>query len=248
MGKHWKPSKVAQIDPVWRGIFVTCNRGRESQCAREIREWWEQTAELLCPEDESGADLESENTGNKKESSIEDDIEAEINAEVEALKTKRKHIVVHEKLGVECVLFVQTRYPVDPIKLVLKVVEECKNKERHAKYIQKITPIQKFVKFENMESLEQVIQESLAENCTFAIRPSLRFCEQTRDVVIPAIAKLVGTGHKVDLKNYDSLIVVEGFKTIIGVGVLNLTAEEMKSLCQLNLQQLTQKSSANLIV
>ena len=36
-----------------------------------------------------------------------------------------------------------------------------------------------------------------------------------RDMIIQKVASLVGPGHKVDLKNYDKLIVVEAYKVTI---------------------------------
>jgi hypothetical protein len=47
----------------------------------------------------------------------------------------------------------------------------------------------------------------------FAIRPSIRNNKEfLRDGVINTIAAAVGPGHKVDLKNYDLLILVEIYK------------------------------------
>ncbi len=47
----------------------------------------------------------------------------------------------------------------------------------------------------------------------FAIRPTLRnFNLITREKVIQLVAQCVGSGHQVDLKNYDLLIVVEIFQ------------------------------------
>ena len=44
----------------------------------------------------------------------------------------------------------------------------------------------------------------------FAIRPSIRNNKQfKRDEVIKTVAAAVGPGHKVDLKDYDLLIIVE---------------------------------------
>lgn len=46
----------------------------------------------------------------------------------------------------------------------------------------------------------------------FAIRPTLRNHNiLKRDSIIQKVASLVGSGHKVDLKNYDDLIIVEAY-------------------------------------
>jgi tRNA acetyltransferase TAN1 len=47
----------------------------------------------------------------------------------------------------------------------------------------------------------------------FAIRPNFRNHKVlTREVVINLVAAAVGPGHKVDLKNYDKLILIEIYK------------------------------------
>lgn len=44
----------------------------------------------------------------------------------------------------------------------------------------------------------------------YAIRPTVRNNhEWPRDILIPLVARAVGPGHTVDLKNYDALILVE---------------------------------------
>lgn len=49
-------------------------------------------------------------------------------------------------------------------------------------------------------------------NAQFAIRPTLRNHNLLkRESIIQKVASLVGPGHKVDLKNYDDLIVVEAY-------------------------------------
>jgi tRNA acetyltransferase TAN1 len=48
-----------------------------------------------------------------------------------------------------------------------------------------------------------------------------------RDAIIKTIAGLVGQPHKVDLKNYDLLIMVE----IYQVGILQAIGESVASIC-----------------
>lgn len=64
----------------------------------------------------------------------------------------------------------------------------------------------------------------------FAIRPSLRNNGKniTRDTIIKDVARLVGPGHSVDLKNYDLLILVEVYQVrtlliILGTYFIMLT-------------------------
>lgn len=47
----------------------------------------------------------------------------------------------------------------------------------------------------------------------FAIRPTLRNHNVlSRDIIIKQVATIVGPGHKVDLQNYDRLIIVEVYQ------------------------------------
>ena len=47
----------------------------------------------------------------------------------------------------------------------------------------------------------------------FAIRPTLRNLNVlSRDSIIHQVAKLVGPGHEVNLKDYDLLVIVELYK------------------------------------
>lgn len=225
---------------------MTCNRGREMQCAREIREWFEGVSESLYPNSEVELATGTDHTVLTKESSIED----EIRREVECLTaTKRKHIVVHAKLGVDCVVFVQTRYPVDPVKLMLAVCEQTVQRERTARYIQKMAPVQQFIKceegLEGVEAFQPVLAEHLRPSTRFAIRPTLRLSPVTRDKAIPAVARLVGPNHSVDLKNWDQLIMVEGLRGVLGISVIDTNAELTKKYCQFNLVQITAGMAQN---
>lgn len=213
---------------------MTCVRGRETQCAREVREWFESVAEESWP---STGDQEEEEEGE------EVDIEAEIQREVDGLKTtKRKNLVVHDKLGVECVIFVQTRNPVDPVKLCLKICQQAYNREHTSKYVQRMAPVEQFVKCDaelsDIEGLKHVLDKQMRPETSFAIRPTLRLCAVTRDAVIPAVAKLVGPKHSVNLQNYEQLILIEGFKGVLGVSVVDLPASEIQKFCRLNVAQI----------
>lgn len=83
----------------------------------------------------------------------------------------------------------------------------------------------------------------MRDNTRFAIRPTLRLTQVTRDVVIPAIAKLVGPNHKVDLQNYEQLVLVEGFKGVLGIAVIDLPASDVTKYCRLNLSQIVATNS-----
>lgn len=179
-----------------------------------------------------------------------DSIEDKILREVEGLTArKRKHIVVHAKLGVDCVVFVQTRYPVDPVKLMLEVCKQTSQGDKTARYIQRMAPVQQFIKceegLEGVEAFQPTIDKHLRPNTKFAIRPTLRLSPVTRGNVIPAVARLVGPNHSVNLKDWDQLIMVEGLRGILGVSILDTNAELTKKYRQFNLVQITAGMAQN---
>ena len=63
-----------------------------------------------------------------------------------------------------------------------------------------------------------------------------------KDEAIDLLARLVGKGHRVNLKRPDTVIIVEIFKAICGVSVV----DDFHSLCQFNLRQAVEtKPTAN---
>lgn len=79
----------------------------------------------------------------------EEDIEASIQKELEAMKESRKpkerRVFSPVAVGIECVFFMKTMKPVDPYQLVLRIcrdAQECPSpKDRKCKYINRLTPV-----------------------------------------------------------------------------------------------------------
>ncbi|OCK99545.1 uncharacterized protein K441DRAFT_653121 [Cenococcum geophilum 1.58] len=87
------------------------------------------------------------------------------------------------------------------------------------------------------KGLDEIIQQVLAPHfhgpdCAgkkFAIRPTFRNHKAlTREGVIRKVAAAVGPGHKVDLKDYDLLILVDIYKNICGMSVVGADYERLK--------------------
>lgn len=74
----------------------------------------------------------------------------------------------------------------------------------------------------------------------FAIRPTMRnHSTMKRDDIIKQVASIVGTGHSVDLKNYDLLILVDVVKNVCGVCVVDAEYDRLK---RYNLQEIFEPS------
>lgn len=169
--------------------------------------------------------------GESDDDDDDDDIEAAIAKEVKGMKqSKKTDAIVPMDLSTPCVVFVRTRKPVDPVKLVMSICEDAKstgiNKTR---YTQRLTPVT-LTGTANLEGVERVAKEVLKPHfhnehdqkpLKYAIRPTIRNHNTlSRDDIIPKIANCVGRehGHSVDLKQYDKLILVEVFKVCWNVG------------------------------
>lgn len=79
----------------------------------------------------------------------------------------------------------------------------------------------------------------------FAIKSTCRnHSVLSRDEIIKAVAESVGRdhGHKVDLKNYDKLILVEAYKGSIGMSVVDPVYDDLEKFNLGRLQDLATKS------
>lgn len=238
------------IDPSTSGIYATCNRGKEQQCRKELLNLFSDKAEEYFNLDELNEDSETEQ--NEKDLSIEEKIEKELN-DMQETKGTKKEILKSIDLGCECLVFIKTRRPIEPATFVEKLCEEfSQSKVKTTRYTQKLSPIT-FSVTPTMEEIKKLAQRVLGPHFhketnqkpyKFAIQVSKRnFNTLQKPDIIKAIAECVGRdhGHSVDLKNYDKLIMVECYKSNIGMSVVN----NYDRLERFNLQQIFEKSVDN---
>lgn len=238
------------IDPNASGIYATCNRGKEQQCRKELIDLFSDKAEEYFNLDELNEESETEK--NDKELSIEEKIQKELNDMQESKGTK-KEILKPIDLGCECLVFIKTRRPIEPATFVERICEEfSESKTKATRYTQKLSPIT-FSVTPTMEEVKKLAERVLGPHFhkktdqkpyKFAIQVSKRnFNTLQKPDIIKAIAETVGRdhGHSVDLKNYDKLIMVECYKSNIGMSVVN----NYDRLERFNLQQIFEKSIDN---
>lgn len=252
-GNQTKKPRVGggNLDPGTRGIFATCNRGRERGSRKELMGLLMDKIDQMYPEWQ--AEVEEENDDNE-ENEENEDFEAKVQAELAGLKNppagekKKKHIVEPIDLSCECLVFVKVRRPADPYALVHRLCSEAyKLGVKSSRFTQKLKPISDSVSA-SLEELKKLAQRILkphfhADNqkpVKFAIQVNRRnFNALERDDIINNIATIVGRdhGHTVDLKNYDKLIIVECFKSNIGMSVV----EDFMKFERFNLEQIFDK-------
>lgn len=119
---------------------------------------------------------------------------------------------------------------------------------KNTRYTQKLSPIT-FSVSASIEELGKLAKKVLKPHfhnetdqkpVSFAIKVTTRnFNTLTKGEIIQKVAESVGRdhGHKVDLKKYDKLILVECFKSNIGMSVVN----NYEKYQRFNLQQIFEK-------
>lgn len=142
-------------------------------------------------------------------------------------------------LNCECVTFCKTRKPIVPEEFVLSIMKDLadpKNMVKRTRYVQKLTPITYScnAKMEQLIKLANLVigphfhdPSKVKKDLKFAVEVTRRnFNTIERMDIINQVVKLVNKEgsefhHTVDLKNYDKLILVECFKSNIGMCVVD---------------------------
>ncbi|WPG97963.1 Hypothetical protein R9X50_00074600 [Acrodontium crateriforme] len=265
--------QVRVIQPGDSGIWVTCNKGKEAKCIGELRDLFNEYAELLYADQLPKAKNGDDDDDDDDDAGVAD-IESEIKAEVAGItKPSTEPLFTHIKLDVQCVVFFKTVAPVEPVSFVKRICEDAMRDpgRKRTRFAQRLSPMTLMGR-PTTEGLERVAKEVLAPHFhqepfqskkaghkrtvkaegfivmpseQFAIRPTLRNHNiLTRDSIIKQVASLVGPGHKVDLKEYDLLIVVEVYQNICGVSVVDNNFERLKRYNVAEIFDPTPKESA----
>lgn len=124
------------------------------------------------------------------------------------------------RLDTPCIVYFRTNAPISPCDFVHAICSDyASSGAKQSRWTSRLTPIEQTGKatLEGIESIaKQVLKPHFHEGQTgvkFAIRPTLRNHDVlSRTEIINTVAKCVGLQHKVDLKNYDVLILVEVYK------------------------------------
>ncbi|KAI5959735.1 uncharacterized protein KGF55_004967 [Candida pseudojiufengensis] len=247
--KKQKPNSSTTLDPNTSGIYVTCARNKEKLAIEELMSILSEKVEDLIEKSD-----DEDNDETKKELSIEEKIKAELLELEVTTKNKKSNLLQPSKLDCECVVFIKTKKPIDPVKLVYDISKDCYNSGvKNTRYTQKLTPITDSCSAtgenptEQLKLLSQRILKPHFHNekdqkpIKFAIQVSRKnFSILTSDEIKKLVAETIGRDHNhtVDLKNYDKLIIVECYKTNVGMSVV----EDYLKYSKFNLQQIYDKT------
>lgn len=231
---------VVVLEPGWQGIFATCVRGKESSARRELVEWISDLVDQKWPQESEQSPEQTQ-----PDNGIEDSIAKEI-AELSSDKSRLR--IQPCDLGCDCLIFVKLRWPINPTELAIAAAQKALNSGTTIRYTLRLTPVKLVsAKLDSLSQLEDIISHAFEGGpWKFAVYPTIRNNNQIlRDDLIRATAQLVGRtegDHKVDLKNWDKLILVEVFQSVMGLSVVGGDYEE---LSRLNLRLLCEKGALN---
>ncbi|SMN18050.1 similar to Saccharomyces cerevisiae YGL232W TAN1 Putative tRNA acetyltransferase [Maudiozyma saulgeensis] len=261
-----KKFKVASgfLDPGTSGIYATCTRRKERQAAQELGLLFEEKLQEIYGDKlkELENDDNIDENVNEPKTTEELSIEEQIQQELSEIKTasnpiskeqKKKELLHFVDLDCECVVFCKTRRPIVPEEFVKKIMDELidpQNSIKRTRYVQKLTPVTNSCS----ASMEQILKlaekvlsphfhstESEKEGYKFAVEVTRRNFNTIpkMDIINNLVSVVCENGkykHKVDLKNYDKLILVECFKNNVGISVVN--GDYNKSYKRYNVQQI----------
>ncbi|KAL2163690.1 hypothetical protein VTH06DRAFT_5748 [Thermothelomyces fergusii] len=156
-------SQDAHPQPGDTGIWITCARHQEAKAAREIEVLFSEYAEKMYGVKSVHDTQPAGDGGGSEGGSEDDDIEAAIRKEVAALNAKpsvaaatsrpgetgnsiNDNRMTPLKMNVDCLLFVKTRPPIDPVAFVRRICEDARRCEEvpglmRCRYVNRLTPM-----------------------------------------------------------------------------------------------------------
>ncbi|KAJ2616409.1 hypothetical protein H4S08_000800 [Coemansia sp. RSA 1365] len=247
-----KPQNSFDISPGMKGFFATCTRGREKKSALETIDLLEDYAGKLYPglEDELRAEGEEvPNSGAEGPASNVGDIEADIARELAEMKSaSTPKLFRYLPTTIECLIYIKCHRRIDPEQLVRFIFADItKTRQRRTRFTGRLIPA-KVTTTSKIDAIvkgsKEVARDLLADDAvptTFALVVNIRYCDDIkRDDVIPPVAAMLDVKHKVDLKNAKYTLVIEVFKSMCTIGLV----EDYNALRRLNLQTLFDEPNA----
>ncbi|KAI9289602.1 hypothetical protein BC943DRAFT_314751 [Umbelopsis sp. AD052] len=229
------------------GVMVMCARKKEDRAVREILDIFNEYADKLYPVEGTVKDDQEE------EDDEEEDIEAMIAKEVKAMsnKPKSKKRFVNLQTDTDCVAFIRTNAPVEPVSFVHHILTDIKTTQnKRTRFVSRLLPITKTCNSnipEIVRMAEEVFkpyfhtpgEDGKIEPKKFAIVCRIRNCEKMdRQELTKSLAGVVGQDHTVDLGNPDLVIIVEIIQTIGMISVVkdyyDFKKYNIESICGLN--------------
>ncbi|KAG2124221.1 hypothetical protein DEU56DRAFT_744708 [Suillus clintonianus] len=233
------------VSPTWvkrsiegPGIWATCVKGKEKGTVGELYDLFESLAADMWPTEglDSSSAANNDRDNNSDADENEDDLETQIAKEVAALKRpKVEKRFANCLTNTQCVIFMSCKPPVDPVKLVMKHVDNVqKTGVTRTKCTHRLTPVSGTC-VANLPELHSLCRRTVAAYTAhekgedeesprarkYKIELRIRNHNTlTRMEIIQEVAKCMPAGYTVDLDNPDVFVLVEVFKSTFGMSIV----------------------------
>ncbi|KJA14525.1 hypothetical protein HYPSUDRAFT_150271, partial [Hypholoma sublateritium FD-334 SS-4] len=219
--------------PIWGkrhvegpGVWVSCVKGKEKQAVGEVYELFESIALDIWPVDSvegKDTDGEDEDTGLS--------LEEQVAKELSDMKRPRRGNPQQPncQTNTPCVIFISCKAPVDPVELVVKYIKSVEGTGvSRTRYIQRLVPVSGTC-VANPSEIQPLCDKIFKDffekhpDTKFTYKIELRVRNHNtipRPMLIQTIAQSVPDGHTVDLSNPKIFILVEVFKSICGISIV----------------------------
>lgn len=235
------------LEPNTKGIYVSCDRGKEGRAKLEIIDLLEDKYEELLQKKVFSPIIED--AEDEKELDFEEQMKKEL-LDLQKSKTDKKvSPFVFVELQMECLLFIKVHRTIDPVVLVLEILKDAfENNAKKTRYCSKIIPISDSCSAseENLQKLiervigKQDLKSEQKENIAFSVDITRRlFQVLERDHIMKiTTGKLRELNPKITInyKSFDKLLLVQCFKSNIGISVVD--EQHWKDYKKFNLNQI----------
>jgi tRNA acetyltransferase TAN1 len=153
------------------------------------------------------------------------------------------------KTHIECMIFVKIPSEKSPTTYTQHLIDYIQKQRLIIRYIQRVIPLE-LTCAANLTDIQKYVQpwidlhfnSHFKDSCTFAILyKALHHQKLKREEVISLLASIINPSHQVNLKQPDKLILIQVFKNIFGISIL----EHYYLLKKYNLTELSSQIRLN---
>ncbi|KAG2221295.1 hypothetical protein INT45_000208 [Circinella minor] len=227
-----------QVQANMSGVMVTCTRSKESRSQKEVIDLFEEYAKKLYSNDDDSK--EKDNNEEEEELDLEAQVAKELAELKQPTKDNKQSLFSNISTNMDCVLFIKTRSPVEPVSFVHKILTDLKEeKKQRTRYTSRFLPVENtcHANLNAIEKMAETMFKPKFENNSksFGVICRIRNCTKLdRMEVIQKLASVVGEGHRVDLENPDLSIIVEICQNICMMSVV----EDFNELKKYNIESI----------
>ncbi|KAK0469580.1 uncharacterized protein EV420DRAFT_43639 [Desarmillaria tabescens] len=242
------------------GVWVSCVKGKEKQTVGELYDLFDSLASDLWPLEGEKKDDDSDDDDDIGDASLS--LEAQISNEISAMKRPRheqrfancqtntpcgsafRSVPIFPNTKLILVVFISCKPPVDPVRLVETHIRNVqKTGFMRTRYCHRFVPVSGSC-VTNIPEIQALCRSTFEPffardpERKYSYKIELRIRNHTslsRPTIIQSIADCMPVKHVVNLTNPDVFILVEVFKSVLGVAI----TQEYYSLHKFNVMEIS---------